>query len=717
MTDLLSLSVEKGQTISRFVGNHRDITRLLASGQGIANAENTANTRARLLQHVEVNPELLDVILLKTDGTVRLSASTEREGEDLSSLEHFIHGKQGTYVGRLHVAEGRKSYAIASPVRGEERELLGVLVAEFSLDRLYEAFLQAQSLGRTGEYLLLEPSVHGASCFNPRWRVFSVKGAISANARGRSKNTNTSDLMRRMIPVAQAASSLCVLAASGEEGILSGEDENGRQVLAAHHYLADLGIGIVVKVEERELFEPVRLLVVVLIGTTAIMLLLVAYTAYRISKEVVDPVLRLRESLQQLNTGHWTHKRSVFTGDELEILDKEAARLAVRLKEAYSSLEQRVEERTQELHAENAKDEALIESIGEGFLAIDMTGKIITCNSAAAAMLQWEKEQITNAHFSSVLNLRTKKGEIPAPSDHIVRRAMEEKHTLHTSPIDTYYCERHDGTRFPLSITATPFHIGEETKGIVVTFRDVSEEKRIDRMKMEFISLASHQLRTPLTAIGWYIELVQGESKGLTEDQQDYISQIIDSHKRMVNLVNALLNVSRIELGRLKIDPEPTNVQEMVDEIVKQLQPQMQEKKIQYSQSLPKKLKAFIDVYLVSMVLENLLSNAVKYTPDGGSIDLSVKAGKQEMQFHVRDTGMGIPQAQQHKIFEKLFRADNARKTETDGTGIGLYIAKSFAETWGGRLWFKSEENKGSTFSFTVPLKMKIVDETTEGTA
>ena len=140
-------------------------------------------------------------------------------------------------------------------------------------------------------------------------------------------------------------------------------------------------------------------------------------------------------------------------------MDNEAARLAVSLKEEYSSLEQRVEERTQELHAKHAKDEALIESIGEGFLAIDMAGKIITCNGAAASMLLWKREQITNAHFSSVLNLRTKKGEIPAPSDHIVRRAIEEKHTLNTSPVETQYCERHDGTRFPISITATPFQM------------------------------------------------------------------------------------------------------------------------------------------------------------------------------------------------------------------------------------------------------------------
>lgn len=457
----------------------------------------------------------------------------------------------------------------------------------------------------------------------------------------------------------------------------------------------------------------VSLLLAVLLGTTAILFLLVTFVALRLSRDVTQPILHLRESFQKLNGGHWTHTRSVFTGDELEILDREAARLASRLEEAYTSLEEKVAERTQQLAEAHSKDEALLESMGEGVLAMDMTGKVITCNHAAEQMLQWDRDQILGGHFTASLVLHAEGGKLLSPHKHLVQNAIDERVMTHTSPERTVFCERKDGTTFPIAFTAEPFLIGMEMKGVVVTFRDITEEKNIDTLKTEFISLASHQLRTPLTAIGWYIELLEKEAEHLlSEEQKDYIAQIVDSHKRMVDLVNALLNVSRIELGRLKIDPEKTDVRGLVDATVRELLPQFQMKKLKLTKRLPKAFEASIDPRLVQIVLENLLSNAVKYTPVGGSVELNLIVSPQEMLFEVRDTGYGIPKAQEHRIFGKLFRADNVLKTDTVGTGLGLYISKSSVEAWGGKLWFESQEGHGTKFRFTVPLKMKKVEGT-----
>ena len=341
-----------------------------------------------------------------------------------------------------------------------------------------------------------------------------------------------------------------------------------------------------------------------------------------------------------------------------------------------------------------------------------MHGTILATNRAAETMLTWNRSEIINHHFESILHLKGRDGKPIPPNEHIIQRALTEKMTMNTSPTETFLCERRDGTSFPISMSATPFLLGMEMHGIVVTIRDITEEKRIDRMKSEFISLASHQLRTPLTAIGWYIELLQTEEETLSTDQKEYVAQILGSHRRMVELVNSLLNVSRIELGHVKIDPKDLTIAELLRIPLENLKPQIEQRHQALLQRIPD-LSASLDPDLVRMVVENLLSNAVKYTPEGGTIEMSVVADAEELRFCVEDTGLGIPHSQQGRIFEKLFRADNVLKSDTVGTGIGLYIAKSTVEAWGGKLWFKSREGKGTSFFFTTPRAMLKTEEDT----
>ena len=694
-SSLLRLADERTESLSRLVGDRRSFTRLLAFGSPHLSP---SDLRLSFLTAQEALPELENVFALDTRGSVTAATDSRREGESLADLPYFTFGTQGTYVGTLGIGEGKRSHAIASPLRNSAGKLTGVLVAEFRMEDIYRLFSSEATLGKTEEYFLIEPRRSGSGCVNPRDAVLSLQGAIAP-----TKNAPSG-----FLPLANQAIPLCERAAAGEEGLLTGVNPWGEQVVAAHQFLPELGIGVLITVEEEEIFRPITLLMTVLIGTTGILLLLVTFVALRLSRDVITPILSLRRSLEQLDTGHWAHKRSVFSEDELEILDKEVARLATRLEEAYSSLEKKVEERTEQLAEDHAKDEALLESIGEGFLAVDMNGKIIVCNRAAEHLLRWEREQMLSSHFSSCLVLREGGKQLIAPHEHFVQLALDRKATIRSTPHRTHHCERKDGTSFPISITATPFLVGLEMRGVVVTFQDISEEKRIDRMKSEFVSLASHQLRTPLTAVGWYIELLQKEAAHLfSEEQKDYLAQIVSSHQRMVALVNDLLNVSRIELGRLHVDPEHTDLRALVEQIVNELTPQIQEKKLQFKKRLPERLQAFVDPRLLQMVLENLLSNAIKYTPVGGLIELAMILGPQEVRFEVRDTGYGIPASQQHRVFEKLFRADNIAKTDTVGTGIGLYIARSSTEAWGGRLWFESEEGHGTTFYFTVPLEMK----------
>lgn len=704
MEDLVMLAKEGGEEMERVVSSHKSLVRMMALDRGVQGGIlSDTELRTHIQKQKDIFPDVENILILTSDGISTVATDSRLEGKDFSSLEQIKNGGNSVYHGSLKLLHAKSTYLASTPIRNDQGVLKGILLAELKTDPLYRALSGESAIGDTGAFFILEEK--DALCANPRNLVLSAHGSLE----GPTDHVGFG-----------MSSALCSRAAEGNDRMFVSNDPQGNSVIVARHNIASIGISILTTVNESEIWEPVRLLLTILAGTTVILLLFVILIALRLAHDVVQPILHLQKSLKHINAGHLSHKPTIKTGDELEVLDVEAAKLAERLNEACTSLEKRVEERTQELAAEHAKDEALIESIGEGFLAIGLDGKILTANRAVEDLTKLDRSQIVGAHFGSVLHLKDKKG-IPLPPDqHIVQRAVDEKVKMRSLPSEIITCEKKDGDSFPINITATPFLLGMEMQGVVVTMRDITEEKRIDRMKSEFISLASHQLRTPLTAIGWYIELLQNENLELTNDQKEYVEQILHSHQRMVVLVNSLLNVSRIELGRVKIEPKELTVEELVKLPVENLQHEMEKRKLKFNKRLPEGTLT-VDPDLVQLVVENLLSNAVKYTPDEGIVELSVMGDKDEIRFSVTDTGMGIPHAQQSRIFEKLFRADNVVKADTQGSGIGLYISKNTVDSWGGKLWFQSEEGKGTTFHFTVPRIMeKMGDEengeTTEDT-
>ncbi len=237
--------------------------------------------------------------------------------------------------------------------------------------------------------------------------------------------------------------------------------------------------------------------------------------------------------------------------------------------------------------------------------------------------------------------------------------------------------------------------------------RDITKEKQIDKVKTEFVSLASHQLRTPLSTVNWYTEmLLAGVAGEFNKEQKNYLEEIYTGNQRMVKLVNALLNVTRMELGTFSVDHKPTDIVKLAQVAVKEQNLQITQKKIKLTSDFANGIpKINADPKLLYIVFQNLLSNAIKYNHDGGTIEFSILLDKEKRQIHIKvaDTGYGIPKKQQDKIFTKLFRADNVQEIDTEGTGLGLYIVKSIIEQTEGMIRFESEENKGTTFFITLP--------------
>jgi two-component system sensor histidine kinase VicK len=258
-----------------------------------------------------------------------------------------------------------------------------------------------------------------------------------------------------------------------------------------------------------------------------------------------------------------------------------------------------------------------------------------------------------------------------------------------------------------VAITVTPVILDRKIIGTIEVFRDITREVEIDKAKSEFVSLASHQLRTPLTGISWYTEMIlRGDVGEVTLAQRKYLEEVYNTNRRMIDLVNTLLNVSSIELGTFTVQSVPTDICALAESVLEEQKLKIEQKKLIVTTKFGASIPVFLtDPKLLRMIFQNLLSNAVKYTSSGGKIEFVIFFDPPKtIRIQISDTGYGIPRNQHDQIFTKLFRADNVRSKDTGGTGLGLYIVKSTVENFGGKIRFESEENKGTTFYVTLPL-------------
>ena len=228
--------------------------------------------------------------------------------------------------------------------------------------------------------------------------------------------------------------------------------------------------------------------------------------------------------------------------------------------------------------------------------------------------------------------------------------------------------------------------------------------KEIDRQKDELLSIVSHQLATPVSSAKWYLEMLHdGDVGKLSKEQKKHVEAIQGIANNLTDLVSMILDVSRIQLGRMHVDKSELDLAEFFKEVLTVIEPKAKEQGVKLEVNLPKKLpKAMLDKRLSRMTLENVLSNAVKYTPKGGKVTLDAKIQKDVLSYIVKDTGCGIPKADQDKMFKKLFRAGNVKTVK--GNGLGLFAAKGAVEAQGGHIGFESKEGKGTTFFVRLPI-------------
>ena len=354
--------------------------------------------------------------------------------------------------------------------------------------------------------------------------------------------------------------------------------------------------------------------------------------------------------------------------------------------------------------AEKARSDALFASIGEGTIATDEYGKIMKINRAGLELLGYKEADLLGKNYLSMMRAVDLQGNTIESFSRPIVRAIQEGRPI----TDSLQYIKKDGSWFPAHLTVSPIMLEGKPIGTIEVFRDITREQQIDNAKTEFVSLASHQLRTPLTAIRWYLELfINGKLGPINKKQRDSLRELLTVNLNLIELVRALLSVARIEVGTLAFVPKPSSIERLARDAVFELRPMINEKEIKFSEKYDSTIPLVpLDPELTRVIFQNLLTNAVKYTPVGGSVNLQIhQEDTESILITVTDTGYGIPKNQQHQLFTKLFRADNVRIKETDGTGLGLYIVQSIVESSGGKVWFKSKENKGTTFYVRLPLK------------
>jgi signal transduction histidine kinase len=272
-------------------------------------------------------------------------------------------------------------------------------------------------------------------------------------------------------------------------------------------------------------------------------------------------------------------------------------------------------------------------------------------------------------------------------------------------------CSRQEvkiGDNMILEVTSVHMKVEQERVSTLVILHNITRERMADTMKSEFVTLAAHQLRTPISGIKWSLQtLLDGDLGPLNEEQNKIVNEAFKTNNKVINLINDLLNVAEIEEGRYLNKVTLSDMKEVLLDVIEDYKQELEKKNISVDFLEPKDAlpKVMLDTHKIKIAITNIFDNAVRYTPQGGKITVSVMGYKEEVEVKIEDTGIGIPVIQQEKIFTKFFRSTNVRKIDTEGTGLGLYITKNIIEAHDGKIWFESEQDRGTAVHFTIPIK------------
>ena len=361
------------------------------------------------------------------------------------------------------------------------------------------------------------------------------------------------------------------------------------------------------------------------------------------------------------------------------------------------------------LSAVESKSDVVINAIDDGVLAISKDGNIELINPSAQQIIGWDQGDALGLNWKSVLKLVTSDGKDVEDLENPIAQSLSKNQPTHN---DKLFLLTSSEKRILVSIVSSP--VGTDGEGIIVVFRDITKEKAEEREQAEFISTASHEMRTPVASIEGYLGLALNPATAhIDEKARDFITKAHESAQHLGRLFQDLLDISKVEDGRMKNNPKIINVNEFLKDIFDGLATKADEKQLNYifmpdivGESKEKSLQpifyANIDPDHFREVVSNLIENAIKYTPSG-EVVVNVTGDDKQISVSVKDSGIGIPAEDIPHLFQKFYRVDNSDTREIGGTGLGLYLSRRLAEAMSGNLRVESKYKEGSTFYLEIP--------------
>jgi PAS domain S-box-containing protein len=409
----------------------------------------------------------------------------------------------------------------------------------------------------------------------------------------------------------------------------------------------------------------------------------------------------------------YNRRQGNYSPDMLDLVQAIAKQITVAINNSqlFSLIRDQAERlgdmlRTQ--HVETIRSQAILEAVADGVLVTDRERVITLFNASAESILGLNRKQVlgrTLEHFSGLF------GKAGQPWMETIRRWSDDPAAFKTGEVGAAYSEQIEmEDKRVVSVHLSPVTLRNDFLGTVSIFSDITHQVEVDRLKSEFVATVSHELRTPMTSIKGYVEIMLMGASGPMSDQQTHFLEIVKSNtERLAILVNDLLDISRIEAGKVTLSMQPIDLREIARQAIADLikRTQDDQKPMDIQTHLPDTLPlVYGDKERVRQILDNLLENAYYYTPDHGHIDLKVHSAGGEVQVDVKDNGIGILPKDQPRVFERFYRGEDPLVLATSGTGLGLSIVSRLIEMHKGRIWIHSQgvPGKGSTFSFTLPV-------------
>jgi PAS domain S-box-containing protein len=348
-----------------------------------------------------------------------------------------------------------------------------------------------------------------------------------------------------------------------------------------------------------------------------------------------------------------------------------------------------------------AETRSIVDSVVEALLLVAPDQRLVRVNHQFEGLFGLAASQVTGRRLDELQPMVKRVFADPAALAARVSAAAEDSDARFTETFVQKWPQERQ-----LELVSTPVRSDGVYQGRLYGFRDVTQERELDRMKTEFVSQVSHELRTPLTAIKGFTDMIlDGDAGEVNEEQEEYLKIVKGNVDRLVSLINDLLDVARIESGRIKLNVEPLDLSEIIELVVATLRPLIEDKDQTITVELAPHLPmARGDHDRVLQVLTNLVSNAYKYTPAGGAIRVEASAAGDLVRVAVHDTGIGIAPEDLARLFTRFYRVDSSLTREIGGTGLGLSIVKSIVELHGGSVSVESTSGAGSTFAFTLPV-------------